>query len=250
MIALGQGGQALDVDSEDAAEGVGLRLAQLGELRSDVLDRAVALAQLEADDDVVADRAGAGSVALGAKGVDERRGPCGRLVAGTVDLGGAALLECADPLVGEGTHRLVARGLAHEAHGVGRQIVVVGGQVVVTDLTDDPLTSRATATALARVRGAAVVGADGFDQQRRRPLLRRQCRPCASRRLTPSRPPARCSIRASTAASVSPDWAAGFACFPHAAWTASALAASADHCTNRLLVCIAHLRGKPGVSKR
>ena len=121
VIALGQGGQALDVDSEEAAEGVGLRLAQLGELRSDVLDRAVALAQLEADDDVVADRAGAGSVALGAKGVDERRGPCGRVVAGTVDLGGAALLECADPLVGEGTHRLVARGLAHEAHGVGRQ---------------------------------------------------------------------------------------------------------------------------------
>ena len=56
MIALGQGGQALDVDAEESAEGIGLGLAQLRELRGDVLDRAVALAQLEADDDVVADR--------------------------------------------------------------------------------------------------------------------------------------------------------------------------------------------------
>ena len=49
VIALGQGGQALDVDAEESAEGIGLGLAQLRELRGDVLDRAVALAQLHGE---------------------------------------------------------------------------------------------------------------------------------------------------------------------------------------------------------
>ena len=71
MIALGQGGQALDMDAEESAEGIGLGLAQLRELRGDVLDGAVPLAQLDTDGAVLADGSGAGSVALGAKGVDE-----------------------------------------------------------------------------------------------------------------------------------------------------------------------------------
>ena len=55
MVAVGQGGQALDVDAEQAGERLGLGLAELGELGGDVLHRAVALAELDAGE-----RAGAG----------------------------------------------------------------------------------------------------------------------------------------------------------------------------------------------
>ena len=48
MVAVGQGGQALDVDAEQARERLGLGLAELGELGGDVLHRAVALAELDA----------------------------------------------------------------------------------------------------------------------------------------------------------------------------------------------------------
>ncbi len=46
MVAVRQGGQALDVDAEQARERLGLGLAELGELGGDVLDRAVTLTQL------------------------------------------------------------------------------------------------------------------------------------------------------------------------------------------------------------
>ena len=56
-VAVGDGGQPLDVAAEDAADGLGLGLAQLGELVGDVRDGAVLLAQLLADGHV-ADRGG------------------------------------------------------------------------------------------------------------------------------------------------------------------------------------------------
>ena len=45
-VAVGDGGQPLHVAAEHAADGLGLGLAQLGELVGDVRDRAVLLAQL------------------------------------------------------------------------------------------------------------------------------------------------------------------------------------------------------------
>ena len=45
-VAVGDGGQPLDVGAEHPAEGLGLGLAQLRELVGDVGDRAVVLAQL------------------------------------------------------------------------------------------------------------------------------------------------------------------------------------------------------------
>ena len=56
-VAVGDGGQALDVAAEDAADRLGLGLAQLRELVGDVGDRAVLLAQLLAA--AAARRAGA-----------------------------------------------------------------------------------------------------------------------------------------------------------------------------------------------
>ena len=56
MVALGEGGQSLDVDAEEARERLGLGLAQLGELGGDVLHRAVTLAQLDAGERTRPDR--------------------------------------------------------------------------------------------------------------------------------------------------------------------------------------------------
>lgn len=155
VIALGQGGQALNVDSEESAEGVGLGLAQLGELSCDVLDGTVTLAQLQADDVTVTDRACTGCVAFDAQCLDERLGAGPGVISGRLELGGTPLLERADALVGEGTHGLLADALAQETHGVGGQVVVVGGQTVVTDVTHDPLAGGAATAPLAGVRCAA-----------------------------------------------------------------------------------------------
>ena len=46
-VAAGDGGQSLNVRAEDSFERAGLRLAQLGELRRHVRDRAVMLTQLQ-----------------------------------------------------------------------------------------------------------------------------------------------------------------------------------------------------------
>lgn len=155
VIALGQGGQALDVDAEESAEGIGLGLAQLRELRSDVLDRAVPLAELDTDGAVLVDRTGAGSVALDAQGVDEGPHTGLRINSGSRDVGAHPTLECGDALVGEGAHGIPARLLAQETHRLGRELVVVGAEVLVTAVADDPLTGGSTPAALALVGGTA-----------------------------------------------------------------------------------------------
>jgi hypothetical protein len=84
VVALGQGGQALDVDAEQARERLGLGLAELRELGGDVLHRAVALAELDAGE-----RAGTGRadgacgrrVAVGVQRVDQGRSAVGGVVA-------------------------------------------------------------------------------------------------------------------------------------------------------------------------
>lgn len=155
MVALGEGGQALDVHSEEAAEGISLCLAELGELGRDVLDGAVPLAQLDTDGAVLADGTGAGSVALGAKGVDESPDTVLGVVARGLDLAADPLLEGPDAVVGEGADRAVASPLPEEAHRVRGETVVVGPEVVVTGVSDDPLTRGTPTAALALVRGAA-----------------------------------------------------------------------------------------------
>ena len=68
---MGDGRQSLDVAAEQPGENLGLGLAQLRELRRDVRDRAVVLAQL------VADGRGAhrGSVAVLAQRLGKHLGP-------------------------------------------------------------------------------------------------------------------------------------------------------------------------------
>lgn len=151
MVALREGGQTLDVDAEESTEGVGLGLAQLRELRSDVLDRAVTLAQLDTDTAVLADRPGAGSVALDLQGLDEGSCAITQIVTGGRHAGAHPLLEPADALVGEGTHGIITGVTAQEAHGLGRELVVVGAEVLVAAVPDDPLAGGSPTAALALV---------------------------------------------------------------------------------------------------
>ena len=152
MIALGQGGQALDVDAEETPEGIGLGLAEFRELGGDVADRAMPLAQLDTDIGVVAHRPGTRRETLRAEGLDEGVGAGQGVIPGRLDQTGDPVLQCSDPLVGEGTHGLLAPGAVQEAHRLGGEFVVVGHEMIVTRLVDDPLTRRAAATSLAGVR--------------------------------------------------------------------------------------------------
>lgn len=155
VIALGQGGQALDVDAEKSAEGICLSLAELRKLRSDVPDRAVALAQLETDTRVIADRAGGGSVSVDAQRLDEGVGSVQGVVAGGLDLLGDPLLQYSHPLVSKGSYGRLAAGPVQESHGLSGEFVVVGCEAIVPGVSDDPLAGRAATATLAGVRRPA-----------------------------------------------------------------------------------------------
>ncbi len=93
--AAGQRRETLDVDAEQAGEGVGLGLAEGRELARDLLDRAVALAQLDAGERARADRSGRGGEAVLGERVDEGVGPRGGVGAGGVEPSGIPLSSSA-----------------------------------------------------------------------------------------------------------------------------------------------------------
>ena len=66
MLTVGERGKALDVDSEQARERVGLGVTELRELGRDVLHRAMPLAQLHAGQGrALPDRSGGGGESVG-----------------------------------------------------------------------------------------------------------------------------------------------------------------------------------------
>jgi hypothetical protein len=87
--------QALDVHVEQPAEGRGLGVAQLRELRSDVPDGAVVLAELDAR----AVRGAGRGVAFGGQRGGQRSRPVRR--GGRRELRGVPRLELGDPRLGE-----------------------------------------------------------------------------------------------------------------------------------------------------
>ena len=118
-VAVGDGGESLDVPAEQSGEDLGLGLAQLRELGRDVRDRAVVLAQL------VADRRGRDrrGVAVVAQRLGQHLGAIARapalgseLAVAGLELGGAAAGELGD--------RVVAGRLAQEAQRAGGEVVV------------------------------------------------------------------------------------------------------------------------------
>ncbi len=118
-VAVGDGGQSLDVPAEQPREDLGLGLAQLGELLGHVRDRAVVLAELLAGTGLH----GGGGIAVGGQRLGEHL----RLLARGRQLQQRPVphLHLGDPLPGELHDGLVATGLGDEAQS-GRGQVVVG----------------------------------------------------------------------------------------------------------------------------
>lgn len=145
MVAVGQGREPLDVDPEEPGEGVGLRVTELGELRGDVLDRAVPLAQLEATGARTADdRTGAGGIPVAGQRSDERGRAVPRIVTDSGELERIPLLDLRDPLLGERGHRLGTDGCRKEAQRLAGKVVVVRGEGGVARRTHDPAPGGAT----------------------------------------------------------------------------------------------------------
>jgi len=123
-VAVGDGGESLDVRAENLLERAGLRLAEFGELRCDVRDRAVVLADLDALDGARGvDRLRGRSVSVLGERPGESVGTCGERrsgVDGAAQVGG----ESCRTMLGEVLDGLIATGLAQVAQRSVGEVVV------------------------------------------------------------------------------------------------------------------------------
>jgi hypothetical protein len=117
-VAVGDGGEPLDVGAEQPDEHLGLRLAQLGEICGDMSNRAVVLADLDAWTGLLCGR----GVAISR----ERRRQFGRTSISwhLCQRRGVANFETVQALPRERAHRGVAAGVAQIAEGLDRDVVV------------------------------------------------------------------------------------------------------------------------------
>lgn len=147
MLASGQGREALDVDAEQPGKCVGLRLAQLRELRCDVPDRAVTLTHLDASQATNGDRTSGGGKSVARQRVDERLGLRGRCAVDGRELAGIPALEAFGASAGELSDGFSPGSLAQKAQDIDREVVVVVGQRVQARRCGNPLPSRPTTSA-------------------------------------------------------------------------------------------------------
>lgn len=146
MVSARQRGEPLDVDTEQAREGIRLGLAEGRELLGRVLHRAVPLAQLDARQGAGADGTRGGGEAVAAQQVDERLGPCGRVFAGGCQLSGIPLLDRRHPRASEVGNGLGAGVLGEVLQDFDGERVVVRLERLVSCLGDDVGASGPTPT--------------------------------------------------------------------------------------------------------
>ena len=150
VLTVGEGRQALDVDSEQARERIRLGITELWELGRDVLHRAMALAQLHSDQGrALTHGSGGGGVTVGSQLRCQYLGPGSDVVACCRKLFGAPLLEIGNPPTGELSDSLCAGVLGEESQRRGGHVVVVAAHADVTGLRQDvgtggPATSSTT----------------------------------------------------------------------------------------------------------
>lgn len=146
MVSARQRGEPLDVDTEQAREGIRLGLAEGRELLGRVLHRAVPLAQLDARQGAGADGTRGGGEAVAGQQVDERLGPCGRVFAGGCQLSGIPLLDGRHPRASEVGNSLGPGVLGEVLQDFDGERVVVRLERLVPCLGDDVGASGATPT--------------------------------------------------------------------------------------------------------
>ena len=137
MVSARQRREPLDVNPEQAREGIRLGLAEGRELLCRVLHRAVPLAQLDARQRAGPDGTRGGGETVVGQQVDECLGPCGRIVAGGSQLSGIPLLDRRHPGAGEIGDGLGAGVLGEVVQDFHCERVVVRLERQVPRLRDD-----------------------------------------------------------------------------------------------------------------
>jgi hypothetical protein len=151
--SAGKRREPLDVHAEQAGDGLGLGVAELGELLGHSPHRAVSLAELDAGQAARADRPGAGREAVLGHRLDEDRRPGHNVVSGGVEACRIPALEAADSLPREGGDGVGSSVLVEVTQGLGGEFVVGARQRAVPPLGDHVGTGRtAPAAGVCRTR--------------------------------------------------------------------------------------------------
>jgi hypothetical protein len=164
---MGEGGQALDVNAEQARERVGLCVTELGKLCCDVLHRAMPLTQLHAGHRRAhSDRTGGRGEALGGQGRRQRLGTCGDVPACVGELHGIPGFHVVVAFLGELAHRILAGMILKKAQRRGRDMVAVAAHANMTGLGQDVCAGWTTTTTAERTSADGLMLLDGtlFDK--------------------------------------------------------------------------------------
>lgn len=146
MLAGSQRGQPLDVDAEQLREGVGLGLAEFGELRRDMPDRAMTLTDL--DTGQPADRHGPRrrGKTIARQGLDQGVGLGHHGAVGGSEVSGIPALQLRGPTASKSRDSFTTGTLPQEPQDLDRQIVVIPRERIESGRSSHPLTRRAPAT--------------------------------------------------------------------------------------------------------
>ena len=159
---MGQGCQALDVNSEQTRERICLGVTELRELGRDVLHRAMPLAQLHAGQwRALPDRTGGGGETVSGQCRRQYLGALGDVVACLRELHGIALFELGVEFVGELAHGILAGVIGNKAQGRRGDVVVVAVHAKVTGLGQDVCAGGPTTTAPCGTSGGGLMLLDG-----------------------------------------------------------------------------------------
>ncbi len=162
VLTMGEGRQALDVNSEQAREGVGLGVTELRELGCDVLHRAMPLAQLHTGQRRAHSHgSGGGGETVGGQCRCQCLRPGGDALARCGELRGIPLFELCDAFAGELANSICAGVLGKEPQRRGGHVVVVAVHAGVTGLGQDVCTGGPAASAAGSTSGGGLVLLDG-----------------------------------------------------------------------------------------
>jgi len=144
---MGEGCEALHVNSEQARERVGLGVTELRELCGDVPNGAVPLAQLHAGQGrALSDRSGGGGEAVGGQGRRKDLNALGDALSCLAELHGKTLLELSGALTRKVAHGILARMLGKETQRRDGDVVVVAAHAIVAGFGKDVCARGSAAT--------------------------------------------------------------------------------------------------------
>ena len=151
VLAMGEGRQALDVNSEQARERVGLGVTELWKLGRHMLNGAMSLAQLHSGQRrALSHWSGGRRKPVGGQCRCQCLGPYGDVLARVGELDGIPLLELVVAFAGELAHGILASMLGKKAQRRGGHVVAVAAHAIMAGLGQDVGAGRTTTTAAER----------------------------------------------------------------------------------------------------